>query len=100
MAGGGVRRRFVPLSGEHHSLLIAPGVDIYFVPKKGHDTILGDSLTPGRSNEVLGGDVDLIWQHRPSDRFDGMLGLKLGAGISLFHQGGLPLIAFFAGCRI
>ena len=98
MGGVGIRRRFVPLSGEHHSLVIAPGVDAYLVRNEPH-SLLPNLFGGGKINEVLAGDVDVFWQHRISDHLDGMFGLKLGAGISVFHQGGMPLIALFAGCR-
>lgn len=95
--GGGVRRRLEVLQGERHSLVISPGVDGYVF----YNTFYTDRCRCRREYPVLGmaaADVDFIWQHRVCDSWDGMLGLKLGAGVAGGNGVGvLPLVAVFAG---
>jgi hypothetical protein len=44
-------------------------------------------------------DVDLTWQHHASERWDGVLGLKLGAGPVFGDRvrGVAPVFGVFAG---
>src|SRR5579862_3303588 len=37
MAGGGIRRRFTPLRGEHDGITVSPGVDVYVLYNTLHD---------------------------------------------------------------
>ncbi len=77
MAGGGIRRRFTPVCGQHDALVLCPGLDGYVLYNTLHD--LGWF---GRSRTAFGMvsvDVDIFWHHVLSDHCASQFGIKLGA---------------------
>jgi hypothetical protein len=89
MAGVGLRRRFTPMSGQWDQFVISPGLDFYLLYNTFHNG--GSWFGGGATFEMVSADVELVWQHRLSDRCAGNVGLKLGAGY-VGNENGCPVI--------
>lgn len=99
-AGGGLRRRYAPLRGEHDAMIVAPGFDAYLLfnplnEKSGF--LIGGGPTLGFA---MTADVDMMWRHTFTECLESQLGVKLGAGVGYGARWGvLPVAAVFGGIR-
>jgi len=89
-AGVGARLQFLPLSGQHNSLVISPGIDAY---------VTSLILTWGTA---VGANVDIAWRHVYASGCDGRVGVELG-GADLIRADRynvlVPVVALFGGWR-
>jgi hypothetical protein len=95
MLGGGFRHCCTLLSGENNALCLSPGIDAYLLEIPSDGKHHGGLLT---------GDVDILWRHTYGKRWQGDLGVKLGAGAAVFGRssGGVlpaPVVCLFGGLR-
>lgn len=106
--GAGVRRRLELFRGTSNTLLVSPGVDGYLFYD--YFSSIGGWFGGGPPCiGLLGGDIDLIWEHRASERWEGLFGLKLGAGAETWIGKSmdppthrilvLPIVGVFGGWR-
>jgi len=64
------------------TLLVRPGLDVYYV------TVYSDDWRSGRYRNGIGvvaADFDIAWQHRWTDAVSGNVGIKLGCGVGVTH---------------
>jgi hypothetical protein len=100
IVGGGLRRRYEPLRGEHDALVVAPGFDAYLM----YNVFWHSDFPFFSGGPPLAGlftaDVDFLWRHNFSECCQSQLGFKLGAGAGYGARWGvLPVAAVFSGIR-
>jgi hypothetical protein len=99
MAGGGFRRRFTPLCGQHNALVLSPGVDAYIL----YNSLRDLDWWFSRSRTAFGMvsvDVDLFWHHTLGDRCASQFGFKLGVADAFgAGQAIVPVVSLVFGLR-
>jgi hypothetical protein len=95
--GGGLRWHGTPLCGEHDALVFSPGVDAYLLV---NPFAFGSGWFSGgpKFGGLVGGDVDVTWEHHFSNHCASELGLQLGAGVGWASRAtALPLASLILG---
>lgn len=94
--GAGYRLNGHLVRGDCDDLSISPGIDAYvlFNPFSRHSFFGGGPDAVG----LVAFDVDVQWRHYFSDRFVGVTGVKLGAGVGgVGFEHWLPVFGFTVG---